>query len=507
MTAPEAYQELIHRSRQASLLGSCVELLGWDEDTYMPRGGVEHRASQLAFMAGLQHERATDPRLGELLGELETSDLVREPLSVEAVNIRHLRRAYGRASRLPRRLVEETARVSSLSLQEWAAARQHDDYARLQPWLEQLIVLKRNEAEAIGYQTVAYDALLDEYEPDARSQEITQLFDVLRGELAQLLSAVLGSRRGADRSAVGLLHGEFPLDRQRTFAEMVAGAVGFDFQSGRLDETPHPFFSTIGPGDCRISTRYHPHYFGDGFFSMLHEVGHGLYEQGLDPEHFGTPMGEAVSLGMHEAMARMWENTVGRSRPFWKQFFPLARRIFHEVLADARLDKFYFAVNHVAPSLIRVQADEITYNLHIMLRFELEQALLSGALSAADLPAAWNEAHLRYLGVAPDNDADGCLQDGHWAAGMFGYFPTYTLGNVFAAQLFSHAAAELGDLDRQFARGKFAGLLGWLREHIHSQGSRYTATELIRRATGTPPDPQPLLQMLRRKYGELYRLT
>jgi carboxypeptidase Taq len=504
MTPLEAYRDLLHRSRQTALLGSCVELLGWDEDTYMPRGGVENRATQLAFMAGLQHERATDPRLGELLAALESSDLVRDPLSVEAVNIRHLRRAYARSSRLPRRLVKELARVSSLSVQEWAGARHHDDYARLQPWLEQLIVLKRAEAEAIGYQTAPYDTLLDEYEPDARSEDIAQLFAVLRPELGQLLSAVLGSKRRAD---VSLLHGEFPLDRQRTFAEMVAGAVGFDFQCGRLDETPHPFFSTIGPGDCRISTRYHPHYFGDGFFSMLHEVGHGLYEQGLDPEHFGTPMGEAVSLGMHEAMARMWENTVGRSRPFWKHFFPLARRIFHEELAEARLDRFYFAVNHVAPSLIRVQADEITYNLHIMLRFELEQALLSGSLSAADLPAAWDEAHQRYLGVTPDNDADGCLQDGHWAAGMFGYFPTYTLGNVFAAQLFSHVSAALPDLDRQLGRGKFAGLLTWLRETIHRQGSRYTPTELLRRATGSAPDPQPLLRMLRTKYGELYRLT
>jgi carboxypeptidase Taq len=303
---------------------------------------------------------------------------------------------------------------------------------------------------------------------------------------------------------VAVLHREYPIDRQRVFGEAVAGAVGFDFRRGRLDITTHPFFSTIGPGDCRITTRFNQYDFSEAFFGTLHEVGHGLYEQGLDAEHHGTPMGDAVSLGMHEAQSRLWENTVGRSRSFWEHFFPRARQVFHEALSDVTLDDFHFAVNHVAASCNRVRADEVTYNLHILVRFELEKALVAGDLNAADLPAAWNEAYRHYLGITAQDDAEGCLQDGHWAAGMIGYFPTYTLGNVFAAQLFARAAADLPDLDAQFARGEFAGLLGWLRDKVHRHGHRYPAVRLIEHVTGAAPDHRPLVQALRRKYEELY---
>jgi carboxypeptidase Taq len=503
MRPEQAYHELIQRTREASLLTSCIELLGWDEETYMPRAGVENRANQLAFMTGLEHDRATDPRLGELLGEVEGSDLVRNPDAVETINVRHLRRRYERAVRLPRRLVEESARVTTLAQQEWVSARQHADHAAFVPWLERIVALKVQEAEARGYDSVLYDALLEDYEPGARTQQLAELFAVLRRELVPLVAALADSGR---RAKVGLLRGEFPSDRQRTFCEMVAGAVGFDFSGGRLDPTTHPFFSSIGPGDCRITTRYHPSHFSDGFFSMLHEVGHGLYEQGLAAEHAGTPMGEALSVGLHESQARLWENTVGRCRPFWQHFLPLARQIFREALGQAKLGEFYFAVNHVQPSLIRVQADEVTYNLHIMIRFELEQALLSGDLKPADLPGAWNDAFRHDLGIVPADDTEGCLQDGHWAAGLFGYFPTYTLGNVFAAQLFARARADMGDLDRQFRRGDFSGLLDWLRRHVHQHGHRYGGPELIEHVTGMPPSPAALLRDLREKYGALYKI-
>jgi carboxypeptidase Taq len=494
---------LVRRSREQALLASCAELLGWDEETYMPCAGVEHRARQLGLLAGLQHERTTDPRLDELLAEVEGSPLVDDPLSPPAVNARAWRRAYRRQTRLPRRLVEETARVTPLAQQEWAAARLDDDFARFRPWLERVVALKRSEAEALGHPGAAYDALLDEYEPEARACDIALLFRALEAELVPLLRALTSSGR---RPPAGLLHREFPLDRQRTFAEVVAAGIGFDFQRGRLDSTTHPFFSSIGPGDCRITTRYSLHDFSAAFFGTLHEAGHGLYEQGLDPEHHGTPLGEAVSLGVHESQARLWENTVGRSRPFWEHFFPLARRVFHEALGDVPLDHFHRAVNHVEPSFIRVQADEVTYNLHILLRFELEQPLLAGDLRAADVPAAWDEASRRYLGITPARASDGCLQDGHWAAGMIGYFPTYTLGNVFAAQLFARAAEELGDLAGAFARGDFAGLLGWLRDRVYRQGGCYPAAQLIERATGSPPDHRPLVAALRRKYEPLYGL-
>jgi carboxypeptidase Taq len=503
MNSQAAYDELITKSREESLLGSCTSLLGWDEQTHMPRGGVEHRGNQMALLAGLHHEKATDPRIGELLETLEVSGELGEPKSVAAVNVREIRRMYNRLTRLPRSLVEQIARTTSLAQQEWIDARQASDYARFRPWLEQIVTLKRQEAEFLEPEGDLYDALLDEHEPGAKTQEITSVFDALQRELAPLVEAISNSPIRPD---VSILHREYPLDRQRVFGEAVAAAVGFDFECGRLDPTAHPFCTKIGPGDCRITTRFSLHDFSESFFGILHEVGHGLYEQGLDRAHYGTPMGDAVSLGVHESQSRLWENAVGRSRSFWTHAFPLAQRIFHEALHDVSLDAFHFAVNEVEPGNNRVRADEVTYNLHILARFELEQALLNGDLKAYELPGAWDEKYRRYLGVTPKDDAEGCLQDIHWSAGLFGYFPTYTLGNLFAAQLFAKACADLGDLNEPFARGDFAGLLGWLREKVHRQGHRYPSALLIAHATGAPPDHRPLVNALRSKYGKLYQL-
>jgi carboxypeptidase Taq len=503
MTPKAAYAKLIQASQQAGLVSSCAELLSWDEDTYMPPGGVAHRGRQMALLAGLHHERLTDPRLGDLLAEVESSVLAADPLSAEAVNIREVRRHYDRACRLPRGLVEEMAQITSLAQQEWAIARRRCDFVRFRPWLEKIVTLKRREAESYGWDAVAYDALLEDYEPGIRTRPLASMFAKLREELAPLLAAVVGSRRQPDAK---ILTRRYPLQRQRSFVHKVAAGVGFDFSCGRLDSTTHPFFAVIGPGDVRITTRYNMNRFGEAFFATLHEVGHGLYEQGLPAEHHGTPMGEAPSLGLHESQARLWENAVGRSPGFWRYFFPLARQMFPTALGDVSGDDFYFALHHVAPSLNRVQADEVTYNLHIIVRFELERALIDGELRPADLPAAWNEAYQRYLGIMPADDAEGCLQDGHWAAGMFGYFPTYTLGNLFAAQLMTRAAEDLGDLDKPFEQGQFAGLLDWLRQHIYREGSRYAAGRLIENVTGSPPGHRPLVELLRRKYGELYEV-
>jgi carboxypeptidase Taq len=502
MQAQSAYDELMRRNREASLLGSCAELLGWDELTCMPAAGSANRAEQMALLAGLQHERAADPRLGELLAAVEGSGLVADPDSVAAANVRELRRFYDRQARLPRSLVEEVARVTSLAQQEWAAARQDDDFDRYRPWLERVLAVRRREAEFAAAGDL-YNALLDEYEPGARRADLARLFGELRRELVALLDALSGSSRVPD---VAVLHREYPVERQRQFGEMAAAAVGFDFHAGRLDTTVHPFFSTIGPGDCRITCRFDARDFREGFFGILHETGHGLYEQGLDPAHNGTPVGEAPSLGWHESQARLWENTVGRGRPFWAHFFPLAQRLFPATLHDVAPDDFYFAVNHVERSPCRVGADEVTYNLHILMRFELEQALVSSDLVPADLPGAWNESSERYLAIVPKNDAEGCLQDGHWASGLIGYFPTYTLGNLIAAQLVCRAEAEHGGLDDAFARGDFRGLLGWLCERVYRQGSRYPAPRLVELATGAPLSHRPLVQSLWRKYGELYGL-
>lgn len=504
----EAYDELTRRSRELAILASCSAVLGWDEQTYMPAGGAEHRSAQMAMLAGLQHERATDLRIGELLAIVEDSPFVRDPDSLEAADIREWRRGYNRRTRLPRSLVEELARITSMAQSEWVAARAVSDFARFRPWLESIVRLKRNESACLadtGDGGSPYDPLLDDYEPGARSDHLDSLFRALRQELTPLvvLIAEAAARRGPD---VAILNRCYPRDRQQIFGEAVAAAVGFDFPRGRLDVTAHPFCSGIGPGDCRITTRFDEHEFTDAFFGILHEVGHGLYEQGLDASRYGTPTGEAVSLGVHESQSRLWENLVGRSRAFWSYWLPMARRIFHEPLADVTLDRFHAAVNRVEPSLIRIRADEATYNLHIIVRFELERALLTGELDAADVPPVWNEKYREFLGVEPKSNAEGCLQDIHWSAGLFGYFPTYTLGNVYAAQLFDAARTQLGDLDAAFARGDFAGLLGWLRDKIHRQGQRYRAADLIRRVTGSPPDHRPLLDNLRRKYTELYNL-
>jgi len=522
--AQGAYEQLIRQARELAILSSCSALLHWDEQTYMPMGGSAHRGEQMAHLAGLHHERATDPRFGELLAIVECSDLVADPEAPQAVNVRELRRKYERKSRLPRDLVEALARTTSLAQQEWIAAHREGRFERFCPWLEKVIQLKRQEAACLkdvaassSESAALYDALLDNYEPGARSVELSVMFRALREELvplAQKISEALARRPRDGQSPQGGVgaHGDailkraYPLDRQRFFGETVAAALGFDFERGRLDVTAHPFCTGIGPGDTRITTRYDEHQFSDAFFGILHEVGHALYEQGLPEEHFGTPMGEAASLGVHESQSRLWENAVGRSRFFWMYWFPIARRVFQQALHDVTLDRFLAAINHVAPSLIRVQADEVTYNLHIVIRFELELALLADELPISALPDAWNQKYHKALGVTPVNDAEGCLQDIHWSAGLFGYFPTYTLGNLYAAQLFAKARADLADLGAACTRGDFGTLLTWLRDNVHRHGQQYRPISLIEHATGTKPDYRPLITALREKYGELYGL-
>jgi len=503
MTAKQAYEELLRRTNELALLASMAELFDWDELTHMPRNGVANRGSQMAYLAGWQHEKTTDPRLGELLATLEGSELARDPLSDAAVNVREMRRAYDRATKVPRPLVEELARVVSFAQQQWNVARQDADFAAFHPCLEQIVALKREQAQALDGHATPYDALLDEYEPGATSAEIARMFAGLRAELLPLLQALDDVRKKPSRA---VLHRDYPVERQRSFGEAVAAALGFDFEGGRLDTTPHPFFGSIGRGDVRITTRFHPTHFGDGFFGILHEVGHALYEQNLDPAHDGTPLGNAPSVGLHESQARLWENLVGRCRSFWQYLFPQARQAFPSALRGVTLDRFYAAVNAVDAGSNRVQADEVTYNLHIFIRFDIEQALIAGDLQAADVPGAWNEAYQKTLGITPANDAEGCLQDGHWSAGLMGYFPTYTLGNIFAAQLFAQAASEITDLDSVIARGDFTSLLGWLRDKVYRSGCRYRGAQLVEHITGAPPDHGPLVAYLRRKYGELYGL-
>jgi carboxypeptidase Taq len=499
----QAYTELIRRTWEGRVLGSCAELLGWDERTYMPPQGSAHRAEQMALLARLCHEMLTAPRVGELLAAVEGSELVRDPEGPATVNVREIRRAYDRAVKVPKALVEELARTTTEAQQVWQQARAASSFAAFETWLEKIVRLKREEAAAVGYKGVPYDALLDEYEPGATTAEVTRVFADLQAELAPLVAAIAQSGR---RPREEILSREYPVERQQAFGKAAAAAIGFDFNAGRLDTTTHPFCSGIGPGDCRLTTRYNARHFNEAFFGILHEAGHGLYDQGLDPAHFGTPMGSACSLGIHESQSRLWENQVGRGRAFWEHFYPRAQEAFSAALGGVRLDDFLFAVNDVRPSFIRVEADEATYNLHIVLRFELEQALIAGELKVADVPAGWNEKFRKLLGLTPPDDARGCLQDIHWSGGGIGYFPTYTLGNLYAAQFMEQARQDLGDVDVDFRRGEYGRLKLWLNEKVHRPGQRWRPAELCRRVTGRPLSHRPLVEYLRRKYTPLYGL-
>lgn len=501
MSARETYDRLSDEMRRIAVLASAGSVLGWEERTYMPRGGARLRSEQLGLISGMVHERFTTPRIGEMLAELESSELAAGD-TIEAANIRELRRIYDKQTRLPKSLVEEKTRVTTLAQGEWARARKESDFKAFLPWLEKVLKLVREQAEAYGYDGEPYDALLDDYEPGAKVSEVEQVLADLRNELVSLLDKIQGAPRRPDKSIV---EREYPVDRQQVFGEMVAAAIGFDFNQGRLDVTTHPFCSGFGPGDTRITTRYNPRRLNDALFGTMHETGHALYEMGLPKEEFfGLPVAEECSLGIHESQSRMWENQVGRSREFWVYFFPQAQRIFRDALGGVSLDDFYGAVNYVEPSYIRVEADEATYNLHILLRFELERALLTGDLKPADVPGEWNSRFKSYFGLDVPDDAMGCLQDVHWSAGLIGYFPTYSLGNLYAAQFFAKARADMPDLMTQFTRGDFAGLLNWLREHIHRHGRRYHALELCRRVTGEPLSHRPLMEYMTDKFAEIY---
>ena len=497
MNPEQAYEELIRRSREDTVLSSCLDLLDWDEEVYMPHGGVKNRAEQMALLAGIAHDRETDPRYEELLNAIEGSPLVSDPESPEAVNVRELRRDYDRERRMPRRLVEELARVTAHASQAWAEARRTDDFKTFEPWVDRIFALAREEAEAVGYVGVPYDALVDDYEPGMTTEQLSKLLTQLDGDLKPLLDSL---RDAPTPLPASVLEREFPLDEQKAFDEGVAVALGFDRDCGRFDGAQHPFCTSIGPGDVRIGLRYFPRNFARGFLALVHETGHALYEQGLQAAHYGTPMGEAASLGVHESQSRLWENFVGRSNGFWRHFYPQLQSAFHNALHDVSLEDFRRVINRVEPGLIRVQADEVTYNFHVIVRFELEQALIMGDLHGADLPGAWSESYQRRLGIKPESDRTGCLQDGHWGMGLIGYFPTYTLGNIYAAQLFQAAERAIGPLEEAFARGDFGGLCDWLGENIHRHGQRYSVAKLIERATGSAPDPSALIESLSRRY-------
>ncbi len=502
MTTQATYDELVKRCKEISVLGSTASVLYWDQHTYMPPAGTPFRADQLGLLARMTHEMFTDPKINDLIFQVEQSDLVKDEDSPEAANIRELRYQYDKLTKLPKELVEEITKTTSLAQQEWVTARQKSDFKSFLPWLEKILDLTRQKADAYGYEGEPYNTLLDDYEPGATVDDVVKVFENLRNELVELLGKITNAPKKPD---VSIVEREYNVERQRIFGETVAAAMGYDFKAGRLDVTTHPFCTGIGPGDTRILTRYNPNRLNDSLFGTMHEAGHGLYEMGLPKnKYFGTPMGESVSLGIHESQSRMWENQVGRSKAFWKYFFPQAQRLFRKSLDGVTLDQFYGAINDVRPSYIRVEADEATYNLHILLRFELERAMLSGDLKPADAAGEWNSRFKKYFGIEVDKDANGCLQDVHWSAGLIGYFPTYTLGNLYSAQFFAKAKQDMPDLETQFENGNFHDLREWLRTNIHQQGMRYRANKLCEKVTGKPLDHRHLIDYMKIKYGEIY---
>jgi len=501
--ATDPFDQLCDYARESALLDSISSVLSWDERTKMPPAAGAYRAEQLTWISGQMHRRWTDPRLGDLLSELAEDARAADPASDVGATVRMLRWERDKRIKLPQRLVEEQARTASLGEQQWVDSRARNDFASFRPLLEKTVRLKIEEAECLGYAECRYDALLDHFEPGELTSNVARVLEGLRADLVPLVQAIVEGGRQADTS---ILQRVYPVELQQAFSRTAAERIGFDFSAGRLDETAHPFCSDMGPGDCRLTTRYLERLFNSAFFGTLHEAGHGLYDQGLRSQWYGLPPGQAISLGIHESQSRMWENLVGRSRAFWEWLFPEAQTTFTTALADVSLEDFYAAINDVRPSLIRVEADEATYNLHILIRFELEQALLNEELSVADLPAAWNEKYRQYLGIVPPSDRDGVLQDIHWSGGSIGYFPTYSLGNLYASQLFEQADRDLGGLNAQFAEGQFESLLAWLNEKVHRPGQCYSAAELVQRITGKPLSHQPLMRHLRGKFGPLYGL-
>lgn len=498
-----AYESLLRDLRETAVIASAGAVISWDQETQLPPRGSALRAEQLAALSGIVHERRTRPQVGEWLAAAEADgELTADPEI--AANLREIRRDLDRARKLPPTLVRELAQTAALAQRAWRDAREGSDFARFAPWLTRNLELARAKAECYrpGEPEAGYDALMDEYEPDATAEPLERIFGALRERLTPLIAEITAVGPPPEGPLDGL---RIPVARQIDFNRLVTARIGFDLDAGRLDVSTHPFCEGIGPGDTRLTTRFREESFLDALSSTMHEAGHGLYEQGLpkDTRH-GEPLGEATSLGIHESQSRLWENLVGRSRAFWVWALPEARRTLESDLGGATVDDLFRAANRVKPGLIRVESDEATYNLHVMLRFDLERALLGGDLSVADLPGAWNERIRSDLGLDVPDDRRGCLQDIHWSMGAIGYFPTYTLGNLYAAQLWEAIQRDLPDLDEAIARGEFGELLGWLRDAIHRHGRRYSANELCERATGSPLSADPFFRYLEGKLRPLH---
>jgi carboxypeptidase Taq len=489
---------LLSRMQELRDLQGLIGLATWDQETYLPAKAGPARAHQLSTLQGLHHEHLVDPRLGEALAKAATQDGLSED---ERAMVRVLTRERDREVRVPSALVRALAEAQSHGLHAWREARKERRFALFLPALQRLVQLRREQADAYGHGGERYDALLEGHEPGMRVARLTPVLAALRDHLIPMVGKLTAARRSVPRLFEGK---KYDKDAQWAFTLRLLKDIGFDLEAGRQDLSIHPFTGGTHPQDVRLTTHLDESNPLSAVFSTIHEAGHGLFEQGFSPEHYRTPLAASPSMGLHESQSRLWENIVGRSRPFWEHYFPALRAAFPEALAGVDVDGFHAAVNEVSPSLIRIEADEVTYNLHIALRYELELLMVRDELPLADLPAAWNARMEKYLGITPPDDTRGVLQDIHWAWGELGYFPTYSLGNLYAASLYRAATRAIPDLEGHLRRGELLPLRDWLRTHVHSQGFRLPAEERVRQVTGHGLTDADFLAYLKQKYGALY---
>ena len=496
-------QKLTELSKKINVLSSVKTLLEWDQETYMPSDGIELRSQQCELLAHLIHQDKIDPQFGELLSQLidlKTGKVLDQKLS-EATQacLREWRRDYLIATKQPLDFVSQYAQIISSSSHAWQKAKEQNDFPSFAPHFEKIVTNARKMADYLGYEQHPYDALLDHYEPGNTVAALTPLFEKLKPHLMRILKKI----QSRPQISNAFLTRDYPYAKQIEFSKFILKTLGFSENQARLDLTSHPMCLGLHPKDTRMTTHTLPN-IHSCIFSVIHEAGHGLYNQGLKPEHFSTPLGQSASLGIDESQSRMMETIVGHSLYFWNYFFPRLQKEFPASLSDISLQEFHRGINRVSPSLIRIEADEVTYNLHIMIRFEIEKALIEGSLKVKDVPEAWNEKMRTYLGITPKTNREGCLQDIHWSVGFIGYFPTYTLGNLYAAQFFHTFSTAHPDYQKRISQGDFSQLVNWLRENIHQYGRQYTPSELLKRVTKKPLEESYFVNYLETKYQDIY---
>ena len=495
----EALKEIL---QEIYALNGVVALLGWDQQTYMPEQGAEDRGLQIEAISRMIHQKSTSDKLAKLLADLQPYTAQLDPTSDDACLIRKATRQMEKQKKVPVKWVAEFARITTLAQSAWEKAREGSDFSAFQPFLEQIVEKRREYASFFAPYDHIYDPQLDDFEEGMKTADVMDVFNGLRSKQVELVQRISQCRQVED----GFLHQTFDEQNQWDFGVEVMSAIGFDWKRGRQDRTAHPFTNTIGFDDVRITTRFLTNYMPSSFFSSVHEMGHALYEMGFKRSLGRTLLATGASMAVHESQSRLWENLVGRSLSFWTHFYPRLQSYYPSQLKNVSMKQFYQGINQVKPSLIRVEADEATYNLHIMLRLELEIQMLEGKVRVCDIPEAWNASMKAYLGLTPPDDARGVLQDVHWAFGGIGYFPTYTLGNVISAQIWETVHRDLPDLDGQIEQGKFDSLLAWLRENIHQHGAKYEPQDLVQRVTGSKINPQPYLNYLENKFKQIYPL-